>query len=258
MTTPVYSVDPVRYTDRFWESTQSLRAAIDRLEFLTMLGDGTLPLEVFRTYIEQDKLYLAGYAKALSILASRAPDAKTAAFWATSAASAVEEASLHESLLSGDALPAADGHSYHSPACLGYVSYLIAAAATEPYPVAAAAILPCFWVYADVAARLAPAAEDEHAHRRRHFPQASGSQDLLRNDPEHPYARWVTTYDSDEFRTIVDGARILVDDAAASATEAQREAMVDAFSVATRYELMFWDSALHPTPWLRDESEVLL
>ncbi|MCC8929893.1 TenA family protein [Rhodococcus sp. BGS-1C] len=241
MTTPVYSVDPVRYTDRFWESTQSLRAAIDRLEFLTMLGDGTLPLEVFRTYIEQDKLYLAGYAKALSILASRAPDAKTAAFWATSAASAVEEASLHESLLSGDALPAADGHSYHSPACLGYVSYLIAAAATEPYPVAAAAILPCFWVYADVAARLAPAAED-----------------VLRNDPEHPYARWVTTYDSDEFRTIVDGARILVDDAAASATEAQREAMVDAFSVATRYELMFWDSALHPTPWLRDESEVLL
>ncbi|MGB2950423.1 MAG: TenA family transcriptional regulator, partial [Rhodococcus sp. (in: high G+C Gram-positive bacteria)] len=120
-------------------------------------------------------------------------------------------------------------------------SYLIAAAATEPYPVAAAAILPCFWVYADVAARLAPAAED-----------------VLRNDPEHPYARWVTTYDSDEFRTIVDGARILVDDAAASATEAQREAMVDAFSVATRYELMFWDSALHPTPWLRDESEVLL
>ncbi|MFT7021951.1 MAG: thiaminase/transcriptional activator TenA, partial [Rhodococcus sp. (in: high G+C Gram-positive bacteria)] len=104
MTTPVYSVDPVRYTDRFWESTQSLRAAIDRLEFLTMLGDGTLPLEVFRTYIEQDKLYLAGYAKALSILASRAPDATTAAFWATSAASAVEEASLHESLLSGDAL----------------------------------------------------------------------------------------------------------------------------------------------------------
>jgi hypothetical protein len=105
----------------------------------------------------------------------------------------------------------------------------------------ASAILPCFWVYADVAARLAPAAED-----------------VLRNDPEHPYARWVTTYDSDEFRTIVDGARILVDDAAASATEAQREAMVDAFSVATRYELMFWDSALHPTPWLRDESEVLL
>lgn len=230
--TPDSAVDSVRHTDRMWSATKSLRDAIDRLDFLTMLGDGSLPLSVFRTYIEQDELYLAGYAKALAILASRAPDASTAAFWATSAASAVEEASLHDSLLTGDALPSSDSRAEHSQACLGYVSYLIAAAATEPYPVAAAAILPCFWVYSDVAARLAVAAEH-----------------VLRDDPGHPYAKWVSTYDSDEFRIVVDGARALVDDAAALATGAQREAMVEAFRVATRYELMFWDTALHTTPW---------
>lgn len=231
------SVDSVHHTDRrhtdlLWANAETLRTAIDELDFLRMLGDGTLPLGAFRTYIEQDRLYLAGYAKALSLLASRAPDATTAAFWATSAAGAVDEAALHESLLSGDALPAADSVASHSPACLGYVSYLISAAATEPYPVAAAAVLPCFWIYADVAVRLSAAA-----------------QQVLRTDPEHPYARWVSTYDSDEFRTIVDGARILVDDAAEAATSAQRDAMVEAFFVATRYELMFWDTALHPTPW---------
>ncbi len=242
MITPDFAVGSVRHTDHqrtahlwtthLWTTTKPLRDAIDRLDFLTMLGDGSLPLSVFRTYIEQDKLYLAGYAKALAILASRAPDASTAAFWATSAASAVEEAELHHSLLTGDALPPSDSRAEHSPACLGYVSYLIAAAATEPYPVAAAAILPCFWVYSDVAVRLASAAER-----------------VLRDDPQHPYARWVSTYDSDEFRVLVDRARSLVDDAAALATDAQREAMVDAFSIATRYELMFWDSALHTTPW---------
>lgn len=232
MTTPVHSANSVRPTDRLWDAVADLRAAIDDLKFLRLLGDGTLPLDAFRTYIEQDELYLAGYAKALSILASRAPDARTAAFWANSAASAVEEASLHESLLSGDALPRADSPAEHSPACLGYVSYLIATAATEPYPVAAAAILPCFWIYADVAVRLSGAARQ-----------------VLEADPEHPYARWVSTYDSDEFRTVVDGARTLVDAAAALGTDAQREAMTTAFRVATRYELLFWDTALHPTPW---------
>ncbi|MDJ0395769.1 TenA family protein [Rhodococcus sp. G-MC3] len=232
MNAPAHSVDSVRHTDRLWEATEQLRAAIDDLKFLKLLGEGTLPLDAFRTYIEQDQLYLAGYAKALSLLASKAPDARTAAFWATSAASAVEEATLHESLLSSDALPRSDSRPEHSPACLGYVSYLIAAAATEPYPVAAAAILPCFWIYADVAVRLAVAA-----------------QEVLRKNPEHPYARWVATYDSDEFRDVVDGARVLVDEAADQATEGQREQMFQAFRVATRYESMFWDTALHPTPW---------
>nr|WP_296779998.1 TenA family protein [Rhodococcus sp. (in: high G+C Gram-positive bacteria)] len=232
MTAPVHSVDSVRHTDRLWEATEQLRAAIDDLKFLTLLGEGTLPLDAFRTYIEQDQLYLDGYAKALSLLASKAPDAHTAAFWATSAASAVEEASLHESLLRGDALPRRDSRPEHSAACLGYVSYLIATAATEPYPVAAAAILPCFWIYADVAVGLSVAAKD-----------------VLSRNPEHPYARWVSTYDSEEFRTVVDGARILVDAAGDQATEAQREQMVQAFRIATRYELMFWDTALHPTPW---------
>jgi thiaminase (transcriptional activator TenA) len=232
MTTPMHSVDSVRHTDRLWEAAADLRAAIDDLKFLRLLGDGSLPLDAFRTYIEQDELYLAGYAKALSILASKAPDATTAAFWATSAAGAVEEATLHHSLLSSEVLPSPGSPAEHSSACLGYVSYLIATAATEPYSVAAAAVLPCFWIYADVAVRLSGAARE-----------------VLLADPEHPYARWVSTYDSEEFRTVVDGARRLVDEAAALATEAERESMIRSFVSATRYELMFWDTALHPTPW---------
>ncbi|QCB52149.1 TenA family transcriptional regulator [Rhodococcus sp. PAMC28707] len=232
MTAPVNSMDSVRHTDLMWTATTSLRHSIDQLEFLTLLGEGKLPLDAFRTYLEQDRLYLAGYAKALAILASKAPDTATAAFWATSAASAVEEATLHESLLSGDALPTANAQATHSPTCLGYVSYLVATAATEPYPVAAAAILPCFWIYADVAVRLSTSAKR-----------------VLHHDPNHPYAQWVSAYNSDEFRDAVDCARLLVDDAARLATDAQRSAMIDSFVIATRYESMFWDSALHPTPW---------
>src|SRR5574340_47427 len=178
MTTPVrdsneavHRVAGTPFTDHLWDRTTVLRAAIDDLEFLRRLGDGTLPLDVFRTYIEQDALYLAGFAKALALLASRSPDPATAAFWATSAATAgTVEMSLHQSLLTGGVLPAGESQPQHSAAGLGYVSYLTATAATEPYPVGVAAVLPCFWIYAEVSRELAISARD-----------------VLAADPSHPY-----------------------------------------------------------------------
>ncbi len=133
-----------RFTDRLWAETKALRESIDSLEFLRRLGDGTLPLDAFRTYIEQDKLYLEGYSKALSLVAAHAPpDPQSAGFWSNSASTAATvESALHDGLLTGGILPAGSGRLEHSQACLGYVSYLTATAATAPYPVSAAAVLP--------------------------------------------------------------------------------------------------------------------
>ncbi|WP_280301568.1 TenA family protein [Nocardia neocaledoniensis] len=222
-----------RFTDQLWDQTKVLRVAIDDLEFLRRLGDGTLPPEVFATYIEQDSLYLTGYAKALAILASKSPDPQTAAFWANSAANAAAvESAMHAELLASGALPPRTATPEHSQTCLAYVSYLIAAAATEPYAVAAAAVLPCFWIYAEVGRDLAASAEQ-----------------VVAADPDHPYARWVTTYGAEDFQQTAATARTLVDEAADAATEAERAAMATAFTLATRYELLFWDTALHPQPW---------
>ena len=41
----------------------------------------------------------------------------------------------------------------------------------------------------------------------------------------------------------------LIEDAAALSTAPQREAMAEAFTIATRYELLFWDTALNTAPW---------
>lgn len=221
------------FTDRLWDRTKVLRAAIDDLEFLRHLGAGTLPLEVFRTYIEQDSLYLTGYSKALALLAAKSPDPQTAAFWAASSANAAAvESAMHEQLLTGGALPPRQGEPEHSQTCLAYVSYLIAAAATESYAVAAAAALPCFWIYAEVGRDLAESAAK-----------------VIAAEPTHPYAQWVTTYGAAEFQQSAATARAMVDAAAESASERERAAMEKAFVLAVRYELMFWDTALHPQPW---------
>ncbi|MGW1737767.1 TenA family protein [Nocardia sp. NPDC001965] len=221
------------FTDHLWDRTKTLRGAIDELEFLRRLGDGTLPLGAFRTYVEQDSLYLAGYAKVLALLAAKAPDAQAAQFWAGSAATAVAvESALHNDLLSDSRLPAREGEPEPSTACLGYVSYLIATAATESYAVGAAAALPCFWIYAEVGRDLAASAAE-----------------VLAADPDHPYAQWVSTYGAEDFQQSAASARSFVDAVAELASERDRAAMATAFTVATRYELMFWDTALHPQPW---------
>jgi len=217
----------VSFSDDAWARTAQLRTAIEQLAFLTELGDGTLAPAAFRHYLEQDALYLAGYARALALLAARAPDSASAAFWAQSAhTSAVVESALHEDLLT--LLGSDRGAIEHSPTCLGYVSYLTATAATEPYPVGCAALLPCFWVYADTGARLAATA---------------------RATPAHPYARWVATYDAPEFQESTRRARQLTDDAAQEAGPGLLAAMHRAFAVATRFELHFWRSAHEEETW---------
>ena len=205
-----------------WARTAALRSEIEQLAFLAELGEGTLAPDAFRHYLEQDALYLAGYAKALALLAARAPDAAAASSWALAAhTTAVVEAQLHADLL-GEARTVE-----HSPSCLAYVSYLVACAATEPYAVAAAAVLPCFWVYADTGARLAATA---------------------RAAAEHPYLRWVAAYDDPAFQEATRRARELVD-AAAVAAPGEVPAMHRAFAIATRYELGFWQAAHVRESW---------
>lgn len=199
-----------------WARTAAVRAEIDALGFLAELADGSLDPAAFRFYLEQDALYLAGYAKALALLAARAPDPQAGAFWAGSAQNAaVVETALHGDLIEllGGARPVE-----HSPTCLAYVSYLVATAATEPYAVGCAAVLPCFWVYAHTGARLAPAARAVEGHR---------------------YLRWVTTYDDPAFQESTRRARELTD---AAATAELGPAMHRAFAIATAYERDFWSS----------------
>ncbi|SDQ36813.1 TenA family transcriptional regulator [Quadrisphaera sp. DSM 44207] len=237
------------FSEQAWERTSGLRAAIDDLAFLRELADGSLDPAAFRHYLEQDALYLAGYARALALLAARAPDTAAAGFWARSAhTTGVVEAALHEDLLSGALLdpaaadPAADptaapsrSSPRPSPTCLGYTCYLVAAAATAPYAVAAAAVLPCFWVYADVARRLAAAATAA----------AAG---------EHPYARWVAAYDAEEFQGATARARALVDDAAL-AQPTLVPAMHEAFRTAVAFEHAFWAAAHARERWPLDDRD---
>ncbi|GAA0524402.1 aminopyrimidine aminohydrolase [Saccharopolyspora subtropica] len=212
-----------------WAHTADLQQAIVEHPFNTALADGTLDRDRFAFYIVQDSRYLVGFAQALAAAATRADDPADAAFLAGASQGAlVEERRLHAGYVAEFGLTDEEIAGIGtSPSCLAYTSYLRACALTEPYPVLLAAILPCFWVYQHVGSTILEATDGAEGH---------------------PYQAWIRTYADDEFAQAVLTARDLTD-RVAKGVDAQTEArMLEAFTRATEYEWLFWNSA-----WVREE-----
>lgn len=217
------------FSDQCWQATTEIRERIDALPLLRELADGTLAARRFVEYIAQDDFYLRGYARALAMLATRAPNPQAAAFWATSAGEAVAaETQMHDALLNDPQLASIDKPKLASPTTRGYVNMLQTMVAYEPYPVGVAAVLPCYWVYAEVGAKLAQRAA------------------LV---PGHPYAAWVAAYADPVFQQTTTTAIQLLNQAAGQADEAMRAAMLTAFVDATYFEEQFWAKAYHLEAW---------
>lgn len=217
-----------RFSDRAWQDVADIRAAIHAHPFLAELAAGTLPTDRFRHYMMQDSLYLAEYARVLAIAAARAPDAAARLEFSDGAKVAVQvEQALHQSFFAQFGVDAqAAAASEPTPACLGYTSYLASLAATRSYEELIAGILPCFWIYWDVGCAIQPRAASPN-----------------------PYAAWIDTYGAPSFGEATERVRALVDAAAETASPATRDGMARAFSTASRYEWMFWDSAWHDAGW---------
>ncbi|GGC85059.1 hypothetical protein GCM10011512_09910 [Tersicoccus solisilvae] len=217
-----------RFTDDLWERSAVVRQEIDELEFIVRLTDGTLPQDRFRAYLAQDAQYLQAYSRALSSLAASAAPAPVRAFFARGAVTAAtEETILHRQWLRTDD-DADGGDPGIGPVTARYTDFLLAATGREPWQVGAAAVLPCYWLYAEIAATLSRALEAHRTERRG------------RDDAAHPYGTWLAAYDDPGFQEAAAACRAIVDDAAADADEPTRQAMAAAFLRACALERDFF------------------
>ena len=213
---------PIPFSEQAWTAATDIRSAIDGHPFLRGLRSGTLPEAAFVTYLAQDAHYLVGYARALALCAAQATVADDIAFWASSAhETIVVERALHQAHVAD--LVAVEP----SPTCTAYVSYLLATASDGSYPVLAAALLPCFWLYSDVGARML---------------------DGVALDG-HRYADWIAAYADPAFAASTTRGRAIVDTLAAASSGEVRQRMRVAFHAACRYEWMFFDAAWRSERW---------
>ena len=212
----------------WWSSIAPIRRAIDDLPFLRRLADGSLPVVVFRGYLAQDALYLRDYARTLAEAARLAPDSAEQAFWAHSAEqSVIGELQLHASLLSPEGIGAATFRAQPAPATIAYLDHLRGAAFDGDYRVLIAALLPCFWIYADVGTRL----------------QAQAAGDPVRAYSAHPFKEWLDEYADPRFAEAAEEAIRIVAAHAAAADPATRERMRVAFVRSSEHERAFFAAA---------------
>ena len=216
------------FTGQAWAATASLRAAIVELPFNRELAAGTLSRERFQHYMIQDALYLEQYSRALAVAAAKAPDAAAMQRFAHAAEEAlVVERALHGGFFETFGIdPHQAAAAEPSPTCYGYTNFLLSVAHVGSYEELVAAILPCFWIYWDV-----------------------GNQIAKEAGADNPYQAWIDTYSDPGFGEAVDAVIAITDRAAATSTDARREAMLRAFKRSTQYEWMFWDSAYRLAGW---------
>jgi hydroxymethylpyrimidine/phosphomethylpyrimidine kinase len=194
--------------------------AIYGLEFIRGLAAGTLAEDQFAYYLAQDAIYLNGYSRALARASALAPTEAAQLFWARSAQQCLEvESELHRTWLSTRTVEHVLG-----PVTKSYVDHLLAASSSGSYAVLVAALLPCFWLYAEVGQTL-------HA------------QFLAAGAPEaHPYAEWLRTYADEDFAQATREAIALADEAGTKASADEQGAMLQAFRHSCRFEVEFFDA----------------
>jgi hydroxymethylpyrimidine/phosphomethylpyrimidine kinase len=213
-------LSPGAFAATLWNAAVPELESIYGLGFIQQLQSGELQERDFAYYLAQDAIYLNGYSRVLARAGALAPTEEEQLFWAKASQQCLEvESELHRNWLSTREASTGTG-----PVTKSYVDHLLATSASGSYAVVLAAILPCYWLYAEVGQQL-------HAD----YLGAGAPAD-------HAYAEWLKTYADEDFAEATRKAINLTDAAALAASETERSAMMEAFTQSCRYETAFFDA----------------
>ncbi|GAA3249853.1 TenA family protein [Nonomuraea helvata] len=173
------------------------------------IGRGDLPEPVFRSWLEQDYLFLLDYVRVFARLAWQAPAGHLGDLVDLAHTTYHDELSLHRSLsaeFGADLEGAVKG-----PACAAYTAFLLESAAS--YGEGLAALYPCMWGYSSL------------------------GRILAENPPAEPrYRAWVNTYADSGFAALTVRIAQMIDEA--EPDPARAEAL---FTEGMAHELAFWN-----------------
>src|SRR5438876_1674487 len=149
------STSHARASDLFRAQSAPIWDALHGHAFITELADGSLPLEKFRFFLEQDDLYLEEYARCLAMGAARSRNERELRFFLADLNQVMDaelpsnRALLHEVIELG----AEDrgGALMMAPATVAYTSYLQSLALRGGPLEIMACLLPCAWSYVEIA-----------------------------------------------------------------------------------------------------------
>lgn len=204
------------FTRELWEATLPVFQQIINCRFVSGLADATLPQKWFAHYLSQDVLYLRQDNEALKFLSQRASDEKEKEFFRQLAEDgiAVEQAVQKEYMVYFDIQAAKE----QSPVFSEYGRFLFHSAQKSPYPVALAALLPCFWLYGEV-----------------------GQHVITHQAADNPYQKFIDTYAGEIYDRVTVHFIQLIEKHGQKSSESTKKEMREAFLLSARFEYQVFE-----------------
>ena len=218
------------YSDELWARHEPIWRAVHDHPFVRGIGDGTLPVERFRYYIEQDYVFLLEYSRVLALAVAKGVELPSMARFAELLHATLNvEMALHRGYagrfgIAEDAL----ARVVAAPTTYAYTRHLLATAYAGSLVEIGAALLPCQWGYAEIGRVLAERGEP-------------ADQPL--------YAEWIRMYAGEEYRELAAGLRAHFDALAADESDAGRARLAEIFHLSARYEWAFWEMSWQMEQW---------
>lgn len=219
----------MKFSEQLRKKVDPIWEASFQHPFVTGVADGSLPIECFSYYVQQDSYYLSKFAQVQSIGAAKALDFHTTARMAFHAKSSYDaEHMLHEGFakelgLSKDGVIVVDNPA---PTALAYTNHLFSVAYKGTLGEVIAAILPCYWLYWEIGEKYKGATPDVPI-----------------------YQKWINTYGDEWFGSLVKEQIERIDEWADKASDEEKARMEAIFVTSSKYEYMFWEMAYRLEDW---------
>lgn len=218
------------FTDRLYKAAKPVWEASYNHPFVQGIGHGSLEIDKFRFFMEQDYLYLIDYSRLFALGSVKAHDLKTMTMFAELLHSTLHvEMDLHRQYAERIGIPKEKLETVQPAATtVAYTSYMLNVSQRGSLAELIAAVLPCTWSYYEIGTRL------------KEIPGAL--------DHEF-YGEWVKMYCSEEFGELADWLKELMNELAEGKREEELKALEDIFVMTSKYEYMFWEMSERKEMW---------
>ncbi|WP_200816537.1 thiaminase II [Halobacillus sp. Marseille-P3879] len=221
------------FTDRLYQKAEPIWNKYLEHPFVKGIGDGSLELEKFKFFMEQDYLYLIDYCRVFALGSVKASRLETMTLFADLLHSTLtEEMELHRGYAEKIGISREDlENTKPSATLLAYTSYMLNKAQQGSEAEVVACVLACAWSYNEIGLAL--------------FQKEGASEHEF-------YGDWIKMYASDEFTQLAEDIKKLMNQLADDKPEREKAHLEEIFLHTSKLEYMFWEMAEKQKMWLED------
>jgi thiaminase (transcriptional activator TenA) len=216
----------MKFIDQLYHETRQIQEDILKHPFPNKIGDGTLPMQSFKYFIEQDYLFLLDYAKILGLAAIKSPDRHIMkAFSELLLETISTEMELHIQFCSKLGIMESDLiKADKAESTTAYTNFLVRTGYEGSFEEVVAALVPCMATYSQIGILLES--------------QASP------NIPDE-YREWISMYSSEEFKQLANWITDLINELGELSDERVLGKMAAAYESSCAHELNFWTMCIN-------------